>query len=115
MERRLIALTLVGAGVWVQWGPGFGLIVLGVLFGLSGVPVRGLVAADVGAAARRAWVRTRGVVSAMPRRTAAAVLVLLAAFTLSWGMWLEVGLWAALVAFAAVAAITGTALGWESG
>jgi hypothetical protein len=110
MERKVAALVLIAAGVWVQWGPGFGLIVAGALLGGSGLEVptgSGI------AAVRRGWWRARGVLVAMPRRTAAAVLVAVCAVTIPAGALLAWGAWAALGSFGSIAGIAGAALGRE--
>jgi hypothetical protein len=111
-ERRLIALVLVVAGVWVQWGPGFALIVAGVGYAMAGVELAPRVAA-VRAAGGRGWARVRAVAAAVPRQTVSVTLVALAAATLPTAAYLAAGMWAALAVFGALSLTYGTHLGWE--
>jgi hypothetical protein len=111
-ERHLIGLALVVAGVWVQWGPGFALIVAGVGYWASGVELAPRAAAGV-AAGRRGWERARTLAATVPRRTGAASLVALAAATLPAAAYLAAGVWLGLAAFGVLALAYGTALGWE--
>jgi uncharacterized membrane protein YqaE (UPF0057 family) len=112
MERKLLALVLVGAGVWVQWGPGFALIVLGVLLAWSGVE-----AETVRAWSRRphrVWERSRDLAVAMPRRTIATVLIVAAIVLLPIGSALAAGTWTGLIALGGLALGLGVALAWET-
>ncbi len=111
-ERHLIALALVAAGVWVQWGPGFALIIAGVGWGAADVELAPRVAA-VWSGVARGWARVRALAATVPRRTAAAVLVCLAAATLTAAASTAAGLWAALATFGALSLGFGTVLGWE--
>lgn len=112
MERRAAALVLVAAGVWVQWGPGFGLIVAGVLLGASGLELD-KVAVSCAGGVRRAYARTRAVVVAMPRRATAAGLIAVAGVCLPVGALLAAGAWAGFVAVGGMSAAVGAVLGWE--
>jgi hypothetical protein len=111
-ERHLVALVLVVAGVWVQWGLGFALIVAGVGYGAAGVELAPRVTALCLSVAR-GWGRARALAAAVPRQTAAAVLVCLAAATLPAAAFLAAGVWMALAAFGVLALAYGTILGWE--
>jgi hypothetical protein len=108
MERRLVALALIAAGVGVQWGPGFALIVAGALFGLSGVEFS--TAGRAVEVVRRAWFQARGTAAAMPRRTAAAVLVTAGILATSLGF--GIGVLAVIVGGGMVFTV-GAVLGWE--
>jgi hypothetical protein len=111
-ERRLVALALVVAGVWVQWGPGFALIVAGVGVGSVDVELAPRVTAlRIGVA--RGWGRARAVAAAVPRQSAAAVLVCLAALLLTPAAYLALGVWAALATIGGLCLVFGSALGWE--
>lgn len=111
-DRRFVALVVIAAGVSVQWGIGFGLIVGGVLFGLSDLEPRPWLT-GVRARWRRGWGSLRLAARGMPRRTTAAVLVSAAAVLLPVGALLAAGVWAALVAAGGLALTAGVALGWE--
>jgi hypothetical protein len=111
-ERHLVALALVVAGVWIQWGPGFALIVAGVGYGAAGIELAPRVAA-LSLSAARGWGRARALAAAVPRQTAAAVLVVLAASMLTPAAYLELGVWAALATFGGLCLVFGSALGWE--
>jgi hypothetical protein len=108
MERKLVALALIAAGVWVQWGPGFALVVAGALFGASGIDL-----VPVTARARQVGAWTRQVGAAMPRRTVAVALIVIAAVMLPWGALLAVGAWGAALALGGMTLALGAVLGWE--
>jgi hypothetical protein len=108
MERKLAALVLIAAGVWVQWGPGFALIVAGALFGVSGID---LVPVATRARQLGAWAHRLG--AAMPRRTVAVALIVIAAVMLPWGALLAVGAWGAALALGGMTLALGAVLGWE--
>ena len=110
MERRIAALVLIAAGVWVQWGPGFGLIAAGALLAVSGLDLE---PARAVTSARKLFAKMSQLVAAMPRRATAAALIALAAVTLPIGAVLAAGAWAGYLAVAAAAGIVGTVLGWE--
>jgi len=111
-ERHLVALALVVAGVWVQWGPGFALIVAGVGYGAAGVELAPRVEA-MRTAVGRGWARLRALAVTVPRRTVAAVLVALAAATLPAAAFTAAGVWAALATFGGLSLVFGSVLGWE--
>jgi hypothetical protein len=111
VERKLAAIVLIGAGVWVQWGAGFGLIVLGVLLAGSGIE-----ATTVTAWSRhplRVWERSRDLAVTMPRRTIAVALVVAAVAFLPIGAALWAGTAAGLVALGGLSLGLGIVLGWE--
>lgn len=112
MTERLLALVLIAAGVALLAGPGWGLVAAGV--GLLVLRVE-LAPTWHEARQRGALARARlGLVAAAhPRRTAAAVLVLVALLALPLGVGLWHGVPQGLTALGTGLAALGVAVGWE--
>lgn len=112
VERRLIALFLVSLGVWLQWSLGVALIVAGVGVAASGVDPRSVSTRTL-ARARGISTRVRPSAAAMPRRTAAIVMVCLAAVLLPAAALSVLGVWPALGVLGVIFLVDGHLLGWE--
>lgn len=108
MERRVLALVLIVAGIWVQFGPGWALMVAGVGVALSGIDAPAVVERT-----QHYWSRATAPLHRHPRRASAAGLMSSAVVLVPVGLGLAFGIWAALAAAGTLSGVIGAVLGWE--